>query len=62
MRPAFYNYSASIVTPSNGVQAPLWMIRRWLDDPHAFTEALISVQTNDPSAATAAAIERGSWA
>jgi hypothetical protein len=62
MLPAGYNYCASIVVPSNGVHGPLWMVKRWIDDPNAYTEALISVKTDDPTAAIDAAIARGSWA
>jgi hypothetical protein len=60
--PLTFNYSAMIVQPSNGMQAPTWMVKRWTDDPADYTESLIAVHTNAPESAIAAAIERGSWA
>ena len=60
-----FQYEASIVVESNGMQAPKWMVKRWEDKanrPDDYTEALIAVHTNNPTEAIQAAISRGSWA
>ena len=57
-----YNYSAVLVNKATETQPSEWMVKRWQSDPDDYTEALISLATEDPETAIEAAIKRGSWA